>query len=92
MPLAHHHLPVMLTNAQAVAITQAPITLGQWRDIAAITTKAHAIVLDGLGIPSGTSIEVDALRGCCAPTIGHQHPAIHVLAKRHPQRAPQGLG
>src|SRR5690606_15863716 len=87
MPGADDHLPVVVADAQPVAVAQALVALGQRVDVAPEAAEAGAVGIDRLLVPAGAPVEELAVVGRLASRIGDQDAAAEVFEPRHPEPA-----
>src|SRR5690606_4443968 len=84
---ADDHGPVVLADADRLAVLDPAVAVGQAVDALAKAAEARAVVLERVLVPARAPIELDAVLGCLAPGVGHEHAAREVLEPRHPQPA-----
>ncbi len=84
--------PVVLADADHLAVADAPVAVGQRMDALAEVAEARAVVLDGRITPAGAVVEDHAVVRRLAAGVGGEHAAVQVFQPRHPQPALELLG
>ena len=86
MPAADDHLPFVRADAQAIAVPDAAIGVGQAMNHPAEITEFRLVALQFRGIPARGPIEIQAGGRRSAARIGGDDPARQVFETAHPQR------
>ena len=84
--VADDDAPVVLADAQRLAVADAAVAVGQRVDELAELAEAGAAVLDRGFAPAGAAVEADRVSWGLAPGVGRQYAADQVLQLGHPRR------
>ncbi|MNE16781.1 hypothetical protein D3C80_1097350 [compost metagenome] len=86
MPLADHHPPVVVADAQHIVFDEPQIGRGHRRHRLAETAIAGPPARDLFVVPAGGAIEDRPLVRRWTAFVGDQHPRRHIFQPRHQQR------